>query len=297
MAGRPTISGPTGAGTRRGGRTGALRRGARHLLERLGLRVSRIRPPLDPAALPRTATAGHVVEFVGPSGVGKTTLFRHLAPTLAERWFFQEDIAPFVYDGFRLGPEDARAYDALIPGIVAEVAERPGHVSGRAAALAFRMRVLREDMCLMAGTHSRGFFIDDGLCHNASVPVLARLEAGDRAMERLVRRRAFVFLLADRVDTVVANIKARRLGSPPLIGNNFPGRSDAELAAMTAASGRAKRALLARLTGLGCRCLVLRAEDGLAANAARVLGFERQLVEETAAAEPALPSPATARSA
>jgi hypothetical protein len=278
---------------RAGGRD-ALGRGTRRLLERLGLRITRI--SRDPAALSRTVTAGHVVELVGPSGVGKTTLFRHVAPALAKRWYFQKDIAPFMYGGFRLDPEDACAYESLVSAAVAEVAERDVEVSARAASLAFRMRILREDMCVMAGTRPRGFFIDDGLCHNATRHVLARLEAGDRGMERLVRRRAFVFLFADRVETVVANIKARRLSSPPLYGNNFRGRSDTELAAMTVASDRDKRALLARLTGLGCRCLVLRAEDGLAANAARVLGFERQLVEG-AAAEPALAPPAAARSA
>jgi hypothetical protein len=236
-----------------------------------GFRLERVQS-LEESACPETA--GKIVEFIGPSGVGKTATFQSLAPVLRERWHFQEHIAQHHYNAFKLDPGKEAFYERLVKGRCEEVLNQNATLPEKANRLAFSLKLVSEDMALVAQSYSRGFFIDDGLCHNFSSVLLDLLVRGDPKAKRVIRSRAFVVLLADDPDFVVENILFRRKHSHQFRGNNFPSLDHQQLRRFCAERNRECARLLGFFDRIGSLNLILRAEDGIEANSKKIRDFE-----------------------
>ncbi|MEM7263080.1 MAG: GTPase, partial [Planctomycetota bacterium] len=96
---------------------------ARHLREVLRPKL----PPCAPVTLPETSQGKpHVVAFVGPTGVGKTTTIAKLAAPL--RVVHNRRVALVTLDTFRLGAVEQITRYAEIVGIDVHAVERPEHL-------------------------------------------------------------------------------------------------------------------------------------------------------------------------
>lgn len=245
-------------------------------LHRRGIRLERVQQSFDEN--PCAETAGKIVEFIGPSGVGKTSTFRSLAPALQDRWNFQEHIARYRYNAFTLDPERQTLYEQLVKLRYDEVLSQNATLPERVNRLAFSLKLVNEDMALVSQSYSRGFFIDDGLCHNFTRALLDLLLHEDAKAQQLLLSRAFVVLLANDPDFVVENILSRRKISPPFRGNNFPSLDHRELRDFCAERNRECARLLEFFSRIGCMNLVVYAEDGIETNSDKIRDFERVYV-------------------
>lgn len=246
------------------------------LLHKQGYRLARV--PQSVEAAPCPETSGQIVEFIGPSGVGKSSTFRSLAAEIQDRWFFQEHLAKYQFNAFTLDASRQLFYERLVKKRAVEVLDQEVTLPERVNRLAFSLRVANEDMALISQRYSRGFFIDDGLCHNFTRVLLELLEQDDSDAETLVRARAFVVFLVDEPDFVVENILARRKNTKQFRGNNFPSLGRSELRRLCADRDRDCRKMLAVLSRAGCNKLILRAENGIETNAREIRAFEQKLV-------------------
>ena len=176
------------------------------------------------------------------------------------------------------GVVPAEQHERLVKKRAVEVLDQEVTLPERVNRLAFSLRVANEDMALISQRYSRGFFIDDGLCHNFTRVLLELLEQDDSDAETLVRARAFVVFLVDEPDFVVENILARRKNTKQFRGNNFPSLGRSELRRLCADRDRDCRKMLAVLSRAGCNKLILRAENGIETNAREIRAFEQKLV-------------------
>lgn len=276
----------------------------RHALLKSGFEIRRARraPDLATAPLP---SAGRVVEFMGPSGVGKTETLRRAEPALKDRWFLQEDIGFFLDEAFAAPPARQAFYERLARRRLAEAFAQSRHLAERSRRAAYLLSVLNTELAMVARDYPRGFFVHDGLSHNFASVLREMLREGDRQAEDLVRSRSYVFILAEEAETVVRNILKRREARPGFRTNNFPTLSPSDLETMSRRTDRAARDLAKRFEDLSANVLVLSAEDGWDRNCERILKFEQEILASSAcpgegrrcAAVTALENPGAAGSA
>lgn len=163
------------------------------LLSNLGLEVSRMPPAARTLSASPRASKGWLVEFVGPSGVGKTTLRRQVAPKLQQDWFFEphakgllgqitEDAATAAYIRPLLRGRLDKLQNTDMP------LERIAEIGRRVCEVA-RLGLVTKSTGL-----PRGFIMDDGIAHFFAEQITGQDRA---ATEAFLGRTAFIFLLPD----------------------------------------------------------------------------------------------------
>lgn len=175
---------------------------SKHLLASLGLRVER-RPNADRVlACPRLRTSGWNVEFVGPSGVGKTHLFRQVSGSLSRHWFF-EPHAKSLSGRVPEDPLSAQYFSLLYDARFADLQSSDLEFAQKAAIVTRMTEVICQALVARSPGLSRGFILDDGVAHFFAEQILAQdLDTNTTYLRGL----GLIFLLPPRPDT--ADLKA-----------------------------------------------------------------------------------------
>lgn len=227
----------------------------------------------DLCAHSETPSRGWVVEFFGPSGVGKSTLVRSLQSHLATTWFLPQHAAKLMPDSVA-----EEQLELLHREIFIRQLQRLSQSEGGVVNMAIRARhqagILLTDLVLRQGGFPRGFLLDEGVfqCFAGTV---ASLEETDFAT--LLRNRAFV-LLCPRDPTTVVQRYMDRTNSRKAEGR-FPGvcrTREAELDRVNT-SIRQHVANCDRAERLGAPVLRLVAEDDVIVNQQKFKDFENLL--------------------
>ncbi len=166
------------------------------ILSELGLVVSKAAPAGRSLSVKASPSKGWLVELVGPSGVGKTTLRDEVTAGLKDDWFFehhakgmlgqvQEDAAMAAY----LKPMLANRLK-MLQGLDIPL-ERMAEISQRAC------EVVRLGLVTKSGQVPRGFVMDDGILHFFAEQILAQKP---KAAQPFLEQTAFVFLLPQAAD-------------------------------------------------------------------------------------------------
>lgn len=241
------------------------------------LELRRISPRrIDPG--PLSASSGRVIEFVGVSGVGKTTLARRLPDVLGGRWYFVEHIPSIQDHAFRLPPERQAFYDRLIETKIGAVRESGRHLYQQLTNLSTFASNLNRDMAIRQSPVSRGFIQHDGVLHAYCDEILLAGAADPAGAATFLKDRAIVHMVAKRPETVLARIRARRRKLGELRMNNYPGLDDATVLDMTLEKDRQRRMLCKTCEEMGLPVLRLVAEDPTGTNLERILEFEARLL-------------------
>lgn len=176
-------------------------------LIRAGLRASgwELRPAVSAGRVtgaPARRSAGNLVEFAGPSGIGKTTLCRQIAPQLRRDWFFEAHAAALLR-----GPASpvSGADDAYLARLHAH---RLDDLARSDTGLVKRMLIVRRMSEVIAQAAAarapglpRGFILDDSVAHFFAEAMLARPRA---ETAHHAQGLAFVFLLPPEFAAPVA---------------------------------------------------------------------------------------------
>lgn len=161
------------------------------VLSDLGLSITKAPPAARTLSAEPRSTQGWVVELVGPSGVGKTTLRQQVEPVLKKDWFFEHHAkgllghvpendghADYIKRLFTARLNDLQTLDLSLERI-ADIGQRV-------------CEVVRLGLVAKSCDAPRGFIMDDGLLHFFAGQILEQ-ERG--ATEAFLTRTAVVFLM------------------------------------------------------------------------------------------------------
>jgi hypothetical protein len=170
---------------------------SKKVLANLGYIVSRVPPATQTMTADQRDTKGWLVEFVGPSGIGKTTLHQQIAPAQKKDWFFEAHAKGLVGQVRANDTTEAYIRQLFVRRLenlqnininletVAKISQRVCEVT--------RLGLVSKSMDV-----PRGFIMDDGLAHFFAEQIL---EQDTNATEAFLSKTAFVFLLPDEADT------------------------------------------------------------------------------------------------
>jgi hypothetical protein len=166
------------------------------ILADFGVSISCVAPAGRTRKAARRDTQGWLVEFVGPSGVGKSTLSRQLNPILRQNWFFERHAKGLM--GKVVEDEAHVTYlRQICAGRLKKLQDREFPLE-RIASIGQRVfEVVRLGLVTKSQGLPRGFIMDDGIAHYFAEQIL---EYDRDATEAFLEKMAFVFLLPDKAD-------------------------------------------------------------------------------------------------
>ncbi len=167
------------------------------ILRNLGFDIARVEPAARTRAAAMRPTHGWIVELVGPSGVGKTTLRDQIVPRLHQDWFFERHAKGLLGDAV----EDAtvaRYIKSLLWGRLDGLQSADLPLETIAAISQRVCEVVRLGLAAKSSGMPRGFIMDDSIAHFFAEQILAQ----DRtATQHFMDHTAYIFLLPDEAVT------------------------------------------------------------------------------------------------
>ena len=243
----------------------------RRVINSAGYDLSRKRSPSRLLAPPITDTRGTILEFVGPSGIGKSTLCAEFYAAIGKNWFSKEDLDDLILQDLDY-PEDLQKdlNELLLRKAIRHCNADDLWVA--AGKLKYASFILEKDL-LMRRVFSRGFIIDEGLFHNFSRDII---KLSPDSLRRLASGRALVFVEASSGKTVAERYMERyrqrsaRGFKHPTSFQQVEEESDSYLSTF--------RSLYQAVSKI-CPCLRINVEDGFEENLRQVKAFEAGLKE------------------
>ena len=222
------------------------------------------------------STKGKCIEFIGPAGVGKTTLLNQALHLISGDWYSRNDLASARLDRTPDLIDERVHWNLLVEKLQSLEA---GNYSGmqKLQLMHYFSKVLVNDVALRYANSTKGFFLDEGLCHNFS----KQLEAlGETDFAHMMSGRALV-LVKQRDDTTVARqIRERAMAGGGMVTHHH-GRTADELAAAAKDSKIRLEAFAVRAEAAGVPLRIIHTEDPMDQKIEAVIEFERRLLRGT----------------
>jgi hypothetical protein len=222
-------------------------------------------------------TSGMLFEFMGPSGIGKTHIFREVQAARRANWLPVGDLLGLTPRAI----SEAEDLQPLLSDIILERVEeersRSVHAWTVAGAAEYASRAAKTYI-VMRRHYARGIMMDEGILHAFSTQLARR---GQRELRTLLDRHVIVFLDARNPETVARRYLARD-EERQARGDLVRPMSLDQAAAMAQASLEAQRTLHDAALECGRAGLRIYAEDGSDRNLRDVLDFEARVVADLA---------------
>lgn len=215
---------------------------------------------------------GHrLVEFVGPSGVGKTFLYRSIENQLSRDWVLE----------FTTNASDSplnsqkNSSHQLLWNIKRRLVEQDKPPPPqRRELLRYFLWILDRDNQIQALKSGAGFFFDEGIVHNFAIEICM---LNDLNATSFFSNRAIVYLRPENLEITVGRIREReRRGGHVVVTHQ--GLSDEQLLEKTREKISALDLLVSRGKNLGLKVLEVPAELATRNQQRRVLRFQNQLL-------------------
>ncbi|MCG6656350.1 hypothetical protein HOP52_00970 [Halomonas campisalis] len=245
-----------------------------------GIQIHRV-PTMKDLGKNVPSTAGKLVELIGPSGVGKTHLYRTLFPKIKRDWHSRSGARAYSK---RQGSFTQCNVDNN-PIVEVLLKWKSGNIWCRDIPLWRKVRLYDFFVQEMAADviakekllASCGMFSDEGVTHNFTRELLQwyemRHEDNVDALSSFLHRRLIILVDAPE-DYIMSNLKRRNSEKSSGAQNDWLSyMSEREAFEMISRSKQIKKRWIAVVTSLGVPTLTLEASDGLVANEQRVFDF------------------------
>ena len=219
-------------------------------------------------------TSGKVLEFLGTSGVGKSTLFYNSVAKLPSRWMFAYHL------GFLHRNAEPCEVDEILMAVLKSRIEKimssetfcPWH---SLLDLQLSAKIMQQTMLIAHEAFSKGFAFHEGLFRHFAAEIL---EKGDEFPVQLWKNRAFVYLRSRNPDTVFSRYKSREAISSKSERQRIG--TDDQVLSRIKREQQNFQAIVDKAPSFGCPVLVLDAENPLKDSIEKVLDFERTLSQK-----------------
>lgn len=213
------------------------------------------------------------IEFIGPAGIGKSTIYTEVKKKAVGNWFYRENFSSIL--GKNSGGVGAELYFQLLKSKIDHLDRYNLPSYERIRLISFFSDLLLRDLAMSNNDKSsRKFLLDEGLCHNFSEELI---DLPDSDLEMLMAKRAFVFVQARDSKTIVDRIRKRERETGRKVAYHV-GLDDDALINLSETSSSLFNAFIDRVEVLGVPVCKIFAEDNIQTNVRHVLDFEKRFM-------------------
>jgi len=222
----------------------------------------------------KNISKGKIIEFIGPSGVGKTVLYNTVKNDLSATWghsksfnkqndnVLDEQLNKIHWELFK------KKIDAV--NLMHTGSEEKLNLMG------YFKRILSNNIKILQPNSESGFFLDEGICHNFSAELLA-LDKKD--FLTVIGNRCLICVLTKDPKIVVKQIRERTASGGHTVFHHTK-LSDGELERLTLESIYNFKKLLNLVHTYNIPVCQLYVEDGDAFNLNKIIAFEAAVFNE-----------------
>lgn len=219
--------------------------------------------------------ANRHIEFIGPAGVGKTTICDEVKKYMVGDWNYKENLLDIMIK-YNEGKLDENLYLRLLCNKVKHLENYDLSSYQKIRLIEFFSDVLLKDLAIHSSDlSSKRFFLDEGLCHNFSEELI---DLTDSDLKILMTGRAFVFLQARNSAAVVNQIRKRERETGQIAAYHVR-LGDNALRDHTEKTSLFISAFVDRVEALGLPVCKIFIEDDFQTNVKHVLDFENRLIQ------------------
>ncbi|WP_141247000.1 hypothetical protein [Halomonas salipaludis] len=229
-------------------------------------------------------SVGHIIELIGPSGVGKTYFYNHLRSELEGGWYFRQDVKKISnYHGSSfslLQEKDALFIECLLKKKYENVFLGKETLQRKVSLHEFFVKEIAADVYFRHTKLARGLFSDEGVTHNFSKELLwyhEKLnENGENKLHTELQRffeNRSVLMYDAPTTQIIKNLKARSSQKPGAGNDWFYYAGEKEVTEFIERSKKSKRKILSVLQRYDVDVLVLDATEDININKKKVLEF------------------------
>lgn len=223
--------------------------------------------------LPLKFVNNKIVEFIGVSGIGKSTLFHFAKDKLAARWEYYIPNSDFKENLFE--EKITRIHCELLENKLSKTKTMAISYLSKLQLSAYFNKVLLDNLILVGNSH-KGFFIEEGLCHNFPVELW---ELNDDELSFVLKNRFLIYVKTENPLTVVDQIKKRTSEGGHTVYHHI-GLSDEQLLDLVINSMEQFESFFHKIKNSQIPVCVLMIEDGLEVNSNKILQFENKILND-----------------
>jgi energy-coupling factor transporter ATP-binding protein EcfA2 len=228
------------------------------LINAIGFDIRR-HPAVKNEPIRSCKTRNTIIELIGPSGIGKTTLLKMVSKHLRYPWNLS-----YTTDKRKISKASKKLddlYHKILFRKISSLYEQEKEVDRFAKLSAFFIKRMLEDRHLKYSEilDNGGWFLDDGFCHSFTAEILQLLgnkECDDEAFMFLFENRNFILLNAP-VDRIVDNLKNRQLNNKESGNDYMTYYGDEGIEMFLQESIKNKRKLIDHSVQYGARCYTI----------------------------------------
>lgn len=214
---------------------------------------------------------GKIIEFIGPSGVGKSTLYKLTKDRLSCKWNSINTLnhcktSPIHDQTVKLHWELLKSKILAVETIKTSSRAKLGLVN-------YFTTILTNNIKILGVKNSAGFVLEEGLCHNF-FDELNALKSDELSI--LLKNRNLICVLPRHIDTVVSQIQKRTRETGQTVFHHS-GMSDEDLNTLTKATVEGMVKFISRVNTLKIPICQLYIEDGIDINCNNILDFEKTI--------------------
>lgn len=215
-----------------------------------------------------------IVEFVGASGIGKSTLFHLAKEKLSVQWKFSYPNVDFKGDVF--DEKISKIHWNLLKNKSTNVDNLLFADLRKLQLTSYFNRVLLNNLMMVDENNQQGFFIDEGLCHNFSKELQ---ELNDDELSIILRNRFLIYVKTDDPLIVVSQIRKRsNEGGHTVYHHN--GLNDSQLLDLVVHSMKQFESFFKRVEKIRVPFCCIKIEDGLEVNTCKIVQFENKILND-----------------
>ena len=213
------------------------------------------------------------IEFIGPAGIGKTTLFNEIAGKTTGDWFHKGQNKSSIISK-NADKVDGGTHWKLLYNKAKNLEERNLNGYRKIKLMKYFTNVAFNDFNMRHNEFKKGFLLEEGLCHNFSKEINKLSETEFR---HLMSSRALIYLMPRDSMTVVQRIHKRKREEGRIVTHHI-GLNDWALKEIAENSVKSFNRLIERAEKLGIPCCRIFAENPTSKNAETILAFEKQII-------------------
>ena len=237
------------------------------IVKRVVKKILSLIPP-DNRVLPNKSS-GKIIEFIGPSGVGKSTLCSLTKDKLSCKW---NNIERLNYCKLGAIAEDIiDLHWTIFKGKFPFIQNLNTASSAKLGLVNYFNKVVLDNIRILRVRENAGFILEEGICHNF-FEELNELSIQDLSL--LMTNRSLICVLPKDENTVVKQIRKRTKQTGKTVFHHN-GLDDKTLFEMTKDYVKGINIFLKRIESLNIPVCKVYIEDGLEVNCKRIIEFER----------------------